>query len=214
MTADQISYLRTREWHLNVIVENGRGAAALREEENEYWSAADGRVRILEQRPDSPTAEHSNRGSGVEWAPGLPTDVPGLRAYLLKDAPAASRGVPETLVLIASVQRLHNQAVPPALARAFFEVLTAQPDLMRTGEVTDRAGRPGVGHAFDFSFGPKRRLTLIFDETSGALLATEELMLEPGRLRVEVPAVASYVLYLEQGWVPGMSDRPVASPAR
>ncbi|GAB3270320.1 hypothetical protein [Kineosporia babensis] len=203
-----ISYLHTREWHLNVSVEGGRGVAALKVEENEYWSAADGRVRVLERRPDSPAADHSNTGK-VEWAPGLPTDPAELREYLLKDAPSAQHNVPPTLVLIASAQRLHNQAVPAALAEAFFQVLTAQPDLADLGEVPDRAGRTGQAYGFEFSFGPKRRLTLIFDPATHALLATEELMLEPGRMRVEVPAVASYVLYLEQGWVPNMSDRPL-----
>lgn len=209
MSPDQnISYLHTREWHLNVSVEGGRGVAALMVEENEYWSAADGRVRILEQRPDSPVTEHEN-AVRVEWAPNLPTDVGRLRTYLLKDAPSAQHNVPETLVLIASAQRLHNQAVPPALAQAFFEVLTAQPDLIDLGEVVDRSGRPGLAYGFEFSFGPKRRLSLIFAPATHALLATEEMMLEPGRLRVEVPAVASYVLYLAQGWVPSMSDRPL-----
>lgn len=209
MTSDQtISYLHTREWHLNVSVEDGRGVAALKVEENEYWSAADGRIRILEQRPDSPAADHSNTGK-VEWALGLPTEPARLRAYLLKDAPSAHHEVPETLVLIASAQRLHNQAVPAALAHAFFEVLTGQPDLLHLGEVTDRAGRPGLGYGFEFSFGPRRRLSLIFEPETRALLATEELMLEPGRLRVPVPAVASYVLYLEQGWVPSMGERPL-----
>ena len=213
MTPEQsISYLRTREWHLNVSVEDGRGVAALQVEENEYWSAADGRIRILVQRPDLPAADHSNTGT-VEWASALPQTPAGLRGYLLKDAPPAGRGVPETLVLIASVQRLHNQAIPAALAEAFFQILTARPDLQHLGEVVDRAGRPGLAYGFEFSFGPKRRLTLIFDPSSHALLGTEELMLEPGRLRVEVPAVASYVLYLEQGWVPGMSDRPLTTRA-
>ncbi|GLY20212.1 hypothetical protein LWF15_34580 [Kineosporia rhizophila] len=207
-----ISYLHTREWHLNVSVEGGRGVAALQVEENEYWSAADGRVRILEQRPDSPAADHSNTGR-VEWAPGLPTDPTGLGEYLLKDAPSAQHNVPATLVMIASAQRLHNQAVPAALAEAFFQVLTGRPDLLPLGEMTDRAGRTGVGYGFEFTFGPRRRLTLIFDRDTHALLATEELMLEPGRLRVEVPAVASYVLYLEQGWVPSMSDRPLLRQA-
>lgn len=208
MTSDHptISYLRTREWHLNVSVENGRGVAALQVEENEHWSAADGRVRTLVQRPDLPDSEQASAGI-VEWVPALPQEPAELREYLLKDAPPAERGVPETLVLIASVQRLHRQAVPAALAQVFFDVLTAQPDLEELGDVTDRAGRAGVGYAFEFTFGPRRRLTLIFDPTSHALLAIEELMLEPGRLRVEVPAVASYVLYLEQGWVPGMDDR-------
>lgn len=34
-------------------------------------------------------------------------------------------------------------------------------------------------------------------------------MLEPGRLKVPVPAVSQYVLYLLQGWVPNMGDRPL-----
>lgn len=211
MTSEQtISYLRTREWHLNVSVENGRGVAALQVEENEHWSAADGRVRTLVRRPDLPESEQASAGI-VEWVPALPRDREGLRGYLLKDAPPAERSVPETLVLIASVQRLHKQAVPAPLAQVFFEVLTAQPDLSELGEVTDRAGRTGSGYAFEFTFGPRRRLTLIFHPDSHALLAIEELMLEPGRLRVEVPAVASYVLYLEQGWVPGMNDRALVT---
>ncbi|GAB6902996.1 hypothetical protein [Kineosporia succinea] len=211
MSSNQaVSYLRTREWHLNLGVGGGgRGQLELVAEDHERWCAADGRMRVLEVRPDTPPHDHSSTAQ-VEWASALPTDTASLRAYLLKGAPSPEHNVPETLVLIAAVQRLHNQAIPSALAAAFHEILTAQPDLTAVGTTTDRAGRTGEGYSFEFSFGPARRLTLIFDPASKALLASEEMLIEPGRLAVEVPAVASYVLYLQQAWVTGLDERPGA----
>ncbi|GLY31874.1 hypothetical protein [Kineosporia sp. NBRC 101731] len=211
MSSNQaFSYLRTREWHLNLGVGGGgRGQLELMAEDRERWSAADGQVRVIEQRPNTARSD-STTTAQVEWAPDLPHDPGQLRAYLLKGAPSPQHNVPETLVLIASVQRLHTQAIPSGLAAAFYEILIGQPDLVARGETVDRAGRTGLGYSFEFTFGPARRLTLIFDPESKGLLATEEMLIEPGRLAVEVPAVASYVLYLEQGRVASTDERPVA----
>jgi hypothetical protein len=84
--------------------------------------------------------------------------------------------------------------------RADLEMLLARlPGLIYSGEVPDRAGRPGVAVSIDApSDGHQIRTVLIFDPQTGALLESDQILVsEPGRLPLREGAVLAYTTFLD-----------------
>jgi hypothetical protein len=78
-------------------------------------------------------------------------------------------------------------------------LLADRSDVVALGSMTDRAGRAGRAFAVDGYGGrlPTRQV-LIVGLTTGALLGDEEVLTKTaGRLRVRVPSVIAYTLYLK-----------------
>lgn len=88
---------------------------------------------------------------------------------------------------------------------AALRLLARNEGLLLRGAVTDRLGRRGLGVSVDSSEHGSRDL-IVFDQKTGWLLAYESMLLRrPEKVPVRVPAVFSYVLYLDYGW---RSDMP------
>jgi hypothetical protein len=89
-------------------------------------------------------------------------------------------------------------------------VLARSPGLIDSGEVTDRAGRPGVAVSLDSAYsGAPTRYTLIFNPDTGILLGEEETLLgNPGKLNVRPRSVIAYTAFLASDYVASPTARP------
>ncbi len=73
--------------------------------------------------------------------------------------------------LFTAIQTVWNtQPVRPGVHAAFLRLLAHRPDINLVGPVVDRAGRPGIAVG---TSGPYGEHHLIFDQTTGATLASE-----------------------------------------
>ncbi|MBX7268660.1 CU044_5270 family protein [Micromonospora sp. Llam7] len=91
------------------------------------------------------------------------------------------------------VSTLYARFVIPRATRAeILRVLADVPGFRWRGQVTDRAGRDGVAVTFDDREHDAQSL-LIFDPTTGELLAHERLTLSPGR-------ISAYKVILDAAW--------------
>jgi hypothetical protein len=82
--------------------------------------------------------------------------------------------------------------------------LSTVPGLTVLGQVTDRAGRSGVGFAVESDYsGLPTRYTVIIDPDDGRLLDCEEtLTTTAGNLNVPIPSVISYTVLVSSRYTP------------
>lgn len=208
-------YVRTKQWSLDITAgRTGQMAAAwIVPQRVELWRAADGSGRRIVTTlpaesetgapvddPAPPAATDSTlRRGGLAAAvhDPVPTEPTLLAAALYAHQPKAN-GPKSAIRAVADLYRY--TAVRREARTAVLAFLAGVPELRYHGQVTDRLGRAGVAVGVDSDQGAVRDL-LIVDQDTGVLLAYESLFLKrPDAVRVRVPAVFSYVLYLEQGW--------------
>ncbi|MGK5738304.1 CU044_5270 family protein [Micromonospora sp. URMC 103] len=206
---------RVRSWG-NMVQESPEGHVASYVEERRSWVTRDGRRWSDQQTldiefPDAASREYwtkqlasaggprpgatSSPGGLVEEPPGqeirrLPTDRAALARALRSDLPAGdmARVVYDTYV----------RYLIPRRARAdILTILADKPGFVFRGRVVDRAGRRGVGVTADLTpptQDPQRaQMLLVFEPSTGELLAHEYLELAPQR------RVLYYGLVLEAG---------------
>ncbi|WP_433604908.1 hypothetical protein [Prescottella agglutinans] len=172
--------------------------------DREQWGAEDGSRRIVDT--ENGVARSDNIGPAR-----LPGDQIGsdessaevLRERLLVEGDGRSTQQWFT----AFTDTWTTRIVPPNLQAAFLSVLAEQQDLAVLGAVTDRVGRHGVAISTETH---ERRLVLVFDETTGALLDYEQIALTPTAVSVPValPSTVSYTVWLDRGYVDSVGNRP------
>ncbi|WP_433315231.1 CU044_5270 family protein [Micromonospora sp. CA-269861] len=200
-------YHHTKLWGDPVMTSaDGRHHVAFASE-TKLWQAADGtgnqiRTQLEPQYPDQASRDYWQRESiGRPAATGTPAPaVMPLSPEELRPLSADPSELRERLKVehgagAASkwVSTLYGQYVVPRATRAaVLRVLADVPGFRWRGQVTDRAGRHGVGITFDDREHDSQSL-LIFDPKTGELLAHELLTLSPVR-------ISSYEVILDTAW--------------
>ncbi|MEV4824545.1 hypothetical protein [Micromonospora sp. NPDC049274] len=119
----------------------------------------------------------------------LPTDATALADALaprkLATEPAYPRMLTGGVVALSSSQYLNREQ-----RAATLRVLAAVPHINYLGQITDLAGRPGLGFAVSADGSTSQ---LVIDPRSGDILAAQE------RLTGRRPGLFSYILILERG---------------
>lgn len=97
--------------------------------------------------------------------------------------------------------------IPPKTAAIFWTILANQPGFRTLGDVTDRAGRAGVGISVISSEAPQFREVMIISRATGQLLGVEEILIKSNRkLGLKAPAVNNFTAIL-------ISRRTASRPA-
>ncbi|MEU4554023.1 CU044_5270 family protein [Micromonospora violae] len=175
--------------------------------ETKVWQAADGTgnqasSQLEPQYPDQESRDYWQRESSARpAATGTPApNVIPLPPRELRPPSAVPSELRERLKVeygagaaSKEVSTLYGRYVVPRATRAaVLRVLADVPGFRWRGQVTDRAGRNGVAVTFDDREHDAQSL-LIFDPTTGELLAHERLTLSPVR-------ISSYKVILGTAW--------------
>jgi hypothetical protein len=215
------TYLHTHYWALDTTATAHRTTSRIAVFDEQLWIAADnsGRDRLA-RLPDQPA------GGPLRWStpkPGAGTneDFPaGRHPRSLPEPPSAD---PDTLAaqldtiqprangpqsVVRAIADIYRDTAPPKPVRAaMLRLLASVGAVTYRGRVTDRAGRPGVAVSVDSDV----RDTLIFDESTGVLLAFEAVLLtQPGGLDIGPGAIRESVLYLGYGHTDQVGVPPTA----
>ena len=137
----------------------------------------------------------------LRWAPDLSgtfravAGADQVRRYLAVGHPIEEYGSGELFTAISDLA-LEWHADPAAWS-ALLRVVAGARDVRLLGDVTDRAGRPGVAVATDSTFtGLPTRWVMVLDRSTGRLLAIEQwLTTTAGKLHVPIPSVIDYMLW-------------------
>jgi len=188
-------------------------------------------------------SDHPNANGGGDFADGktaadlqrLPADSTKLARLYYSPAALARAGLPPGASVSAKVAltagMLGGAPLPPQVQAALIRALSDQPGVHAIGDVTDPLGRRGIALASDDhavtvtgQFGaPKAeqgtyrsRQVLIFNPSTGALLAQEEQLTRPGGAYAqERPGFVIYYLAVRSaGWTNAKLTPPAQLPHR
>ncbi|MDW5325344.1 CU044_5270 family protein [Plantactinospora sp. KLBMP9567] len=194
--AGPYTYVHTRQW--------ARNGQALARFEVEQWRHPNGSGVIIERRPPDRSiltglpakeelavfrrarAKREQYGPG-RLAPELAEPIsadPGTLVIQLHALVPPQSGPGALVTAVANIHRTHY--LDHRQRAAVLRVLAPIPSLRYEGEVTDVAGRAGI--AVSLNGGPSTT-TLVFDRTTGALLAHQE------SLNTQPPALFQYQLF-------------------
>lgn len=202
------NYVSTHTWSLSTSMTTAGEVfdSRIAETQREQWLAEDGSGRI-EAVQDGQRTPYSGSFAGVEPLSFLTTDDPAqLADTLLREHPDLGAG--EWLFFVRTVWT--TQTVEPDVQAALMQVLSRQ-TLELAGQVTDRAGRPGVAFSAQARIddGPLAQYILIFDPGTGMLMDSERVALEKaGDIQVTIPATTEYIIWLGSGYTETVDDRP------
>ena len=185
----------------------------------EIWLAADGSGRLRETVGEHIFLSDADRAAwmavgsppihanNIDFAPGegaffdasvLPTDVDELRAHVRSRAEQADRRPIEVGMFVTIGDFLRETVAPPEVRAALFEVAATLPGIELLGDMTDHAGRTGVGVAM--TDGAIQEV-LIFDPNTSALLEHRTIGLEAYGDH-QPPVLWGYATYMESAIVP------------
>lgn len=160
----------------------------LSEEDRSMWDAAG--------RPAIAGTEDQLIGPGglrTEDLSLLPSDPDELRRLLIDELTGSSKPLEAAMFdrirnLLAETHLQTGQRV------ALYQVAATIDGITYIGDVTDRAGRPGVAVALTYRHSEiERRNVMIFDPQSGALLGTESILLSASpEIRAPLPVTVGH----------------------
>ena len=104
----------------------------------------------------------------------LPTDAGELEAYLRQVA-ERSQSDPDQVIWDSVVELLLESPASPELRRAVWNVAASVPDVELLGDMTDAAGRPGIGIELDQLKDNWLRERYILDPSDGTLLEAQSI---------------------------------------
>ncbi|WP_331742926.1 CU044_5270 family protein (plasmid) [Streptomyces sp. NBC_00868] len=210
-------YFERETWSLSTRIDGIQVTSAVIPEVRQVWKKPDGSLtwKARTKRPqfqtshdrevweDAGSVGQDPKSYGDSTGPAdmrdvrnqpAPDDVTRMGTWLATGYEAAGPGE----IFDSVSERNLNSMLTGQQRASQLRFLATLPGVEYRGSVRDRAGR--VGHAFsvDSKYGglPKKQ-TLIFDVSSGKLLAyEEELTTDAGKLNVKTPAVIMYVCYL------------------
>jgi hypothetical protein len=221
-------FVHTRGWYLGTRVDDKSTTSAVVPQETRVWMAEDGTGRIESRTLPPIFTDDSSReawesdgapGADVQaqdgplpgppnWKPGtLSTDPDQLNVQLEHNHPA---GIGPVEKIIAITDLAMEQPIQPRLQAAVLKVLANTPSIVYTGEVTDRAGRPGIAFAIDSDYGGlPTRYTVIFDPDNGRLLGHEQALTgSVGKLNVRPGSIVAYTTFLTAGYTTDQHATP------
>lgn len=128
---------------------------------------------------------------GPDYADELPLDSHALESKLIDDADACKDI--RSFCLSTAVTLLHyNYVLKPDVAGALWRLLATEPGFRYLGRSEDRLGRVSMAFSTDGS-DPSRRLILLADPKTGALLGSEEILVKDSKqLGLSAPAVIEF----------------------
>ncbi|SCG63674.1 hypothetical protein GA0070614_3687 [Micromonospora coxensis] len=200
-------YHHTKTWGDPVMTSSdGRHHVAFADE-TKVWQAADGSgkqvtTQLEPQYPDQESRNYWQRNlkpRAAASATPAPDDMP-LPPMDLAPLPSRRAQLNELLkvrfgagAVSKEVSTVYGRYVVPRQTRAeILRVLADVPGFRWRGQVTDRVGRKGVAVTFDDREHNQQSL-LIFDPSTGDLLAHERLTLSPIRMK-------AYQVILDTAW--------------
>jgi hypothetical protein len=215
--SEAYAYMRTAGWYLVTQVSGSQATSEVDASMRESWIAANGSGRWITRRVPGDGSHVSATALGPQIGMGATSGgprwlrlstVPAVIARQLDIGHRRSIGPVERFVSLTDLAL--NQPIPLRAQSAILRVLARSPGLIDTGEVTDRAGRPGVAVSLDSAYsGLPTRYTLIFDPNTGDLLGEEETLLgNPGQLNVRPKSVIAYTAFLASDYVSTPTARP------
>jgi hypothetical protein len=204
---ERYAYVRRQSWSVSSSAAR-RPAALVRATVTESWLRADGTGRVLTV---TGTGAGSNRRD-LRLRTGRPLpELTGVAAVLASrlglgyPAPGPSAGQFAEVADVAG-----RQPASGPVQATLLRLLSRLPDLINSGTVVDRAGRPGVAVSLNSSYlRAPARFTLIFNGATGQL-EEEDVTLagSPGSLDVRPGSVLAYTTFLASGWVAGANAVP------
>jgi hypothetical protein len=233
----EFRYVRYEGWFLNSAVSGGKTTSALDSSISETWYRPDGTGRermapglslvdrvgsreTLEAVTGEPST--SDRMMTHDMPDGItPTPLPdaqhldtsGVRAFARAAIEGADLSIPSGPLLVQGIDELfRRQPVPPRTRAGVWRLLSAVPELIYRGEVTDRAARRGAAFTIDDNgdaHGLPEQYLLVIDPDTGRLLEYDDILTtDPGALNVRVPAVLELKIFLAEGYSTTTSTRP------
>jgi hypothetical protein len=201
------AYVRRRSWSV-ANSPAARPAPAVHATVTESWLRADGTGRVVTVTGTG--AGSSRRDQRLRAGRPLPA-LAGEPAALASQlglgypAPAASAGQFAEVADVAA-----RQPVTGPVQATLLGLLSRLPDLVNSGTVVDRAGRPGVAVSLNSSYlRVPARFTLIFNSATGQLEEEDVTLIGgPGNLDVRPGSVVAYTTFLASGRVAGTSAGP------
>lgn len=143
----------------------------------------------------------------ADFVKNLPSDIPGIRAALLKDAGCHSSGVDtiSTNCLFNRINALYSLYVmPPKLSSHLWAMLSTESGVRLLGSVEDRAGRNGVGISLIPKDEPETRYILIISPATGQLLGSENILIKTtAKSDVKAPAISTFTAILDSRYTKG-----------
>ncbi|MFF8731743.1 CU044_5270 family protein [Streptomyces sp. NPDC015171] len=200
-------------WSLSTLIDNMQVTSAVIPEHRETWEKSDGsshwkvtslppQFRNVHQREvwqkagslgEEPVHYSGTSSPDSVGASEPPATVEGMRKWL-----ANGQHMGPGLLYEVLPERFQDHVFSPPQRAAVLRVLASERGVVYTGTVKDRAGRSGEAFSLTGRFGglPNKR-TLIFDPANGDLLAYEEQLLgDPGELKVRPYSVIAYSTFL------------------
>jgi hypothetical protein len=206
-TRGRYGYVKTAGWYLDTQVAARNATSTVVPSMTESWTAADGSGRVLKRAlpalpgphlidaPAGQVLDDFNLRAGRRIYPLAVSTTPRILTRELAVGHPTSIGPVERFVAVTDLAL--DRPISPRLESAVLRVLARSPGLIDSGEVTDRAGRPGIAVSLDSRYsGLPTRYTLIFAPRTARLLGEEETLLgKPG----EAPVVAARRCYWDLG---------------
>lgn len=201
-------------WSLSTRVDGTQVTSAVIPEHRETWEKPDGSSRwtVRTLRPQFQNSEQrkvweeagaigeapktwSGSGDPSKSSTGEPpSSSDGMKKWLATGRSSLGPGLTFEVV----PERFMDHVFSPAQRAALLRILEDTKGVVYEGTVKDRAGRTGQAFSLTSRFGglPNKR-TMVFDASTGSLLAyEEELTTDAGALHVEPPAVIGYMTFL------------------
>jgi hypothetical protein len=148
-----------------------------------------------------------DRKVGYSAIEAIPSDVEGLREYLLAHRPRDA-GEPDRWLFSAASALLADLPVSPQVRAGAFRLLAGLPGVVSQGAVRDAQGRTGAAIALlENGDGVESTLQLVVDPASGKLLSRRLSAVSAADGK---PVKRATVTYLSVGWT---NERP-AQPSR
>lgn len=218
-----VAYIRTDNWFFTATVDASGTSAGVRPTSMEVWTAPDG--SIVRRSTDAPLLQVGGRlaqddSTGVPETDSFPAGSEfhpndadlesvgetALRPLLLEVGGCASASKADAACLLRALSLVHGQSIVSGTVDGrMWRMLAAEKGVVSLGDVVDRAGRPAVAITTSLDVGAPVRLVLLADPSTGALLGTEEVAMDPNAGYVtDVPAVVGFTAYLAVGWTSSM----------
>ncbi|MFJ9131241.1 CU044_5270 family protein [Streptomyces sp. NPDC102340] len=214
-TAWKTEHFVWNSWSLSTRIDGSNVTSAVIPEHRETWQRRDGsaewKTRTLKpvfqnktQRTAwekdgsigaEPIRSHDSSGPASQLeAAEPPSTVDGMKKWLAGGRAELKPGLLYEVV----PERVQDHVFSPSQRAALLRVLAETGWVRYSGAVTDRAGRTGEAFSLtDRSGGLPSKRTLIFDPSTGKLLADEEQILQdPGKLNVAPNSVIGYTTFL------------------
>jgi hypothetical protein len=209
ITHPRYAYTKTMGWYLGTRVDGQATTSTIIPSTTQRWVAPDGRAHVhrVTRRPDGSRSVDDFTAAGKGPVPVRLSTNEAVLARQLAVGHPFSDGPVEKFVALTDLAAL--QPIPPCAESAILRFLARIPGLINQGSVIDRAGRHGIAVALDSNYsGLLTRYSWIFDRHTGALLGTEEMLIDPGKLHVRSGSIIAYTTFLTSGWTSTASNPP------